>query len=78
MKPQSLGGVVKENEFLKNPVKILEGKLAGPEHLLNRDGAIYTALADGDVVKIVGEKVTVLGKFGELCCELFPGLNLNC
>ena len=70
MKPQALVGVLKPNEFLKNPEKLLEGKLHGPEHLLNRDGAIFTGLENGDVVKIVGEKITVLGKFGKLCCEL--------
>lgn len=68
--PKALVGVLKENNFLENPVKILEGKIVGPEHLLNRDGAIFTSSANGDVVKIVNEKITVLGKFGKLCCEL--------
>lgn len=68
-KPKALVGVLEPNSLLENPVKILEGKLPGPEHLLNRDGAIYTALENGEVVKIVGEKIEVLGKFGKLCCE---------
>lgn len=64
--PQPLVGLMQPNELLKNPVKILEGKLPGPEHLLARDGAIFTALGNGDVVKIVGDNITVVGNF---CCE---------
>lgn len=70
MKPQALVGVLEPNGLLENPEKLFVGKVAGPEHLLNRDGAIYTALHTGEVVKIEGEKVSVLGKFGRLCCEL--------
>lgn len=68
-KPQSLVGVLGPNELLKNPVKLLEGKISGPEHLLSRDGAIFTGLGNGDIVKIVGEKISVLGNFENLCCE---------
>lgn len=70
MKPKALVGVLEPNNLLENPEKLLLGKVAGPEHLLNRDGAIYTAFQTGEVVKIEGEKVSVLGKFGRLCCEL--------
>jgi len=71
-KPQSLVGALESNELLKNPVKLFEGKLPGPEHLMTRDGAIFTALGNGEVVKIVGDKITVLGKFGKLCYEGNP------
>lgn len=70
MKPKPLVGVLEPNNLLENPEKLFLGKVAGPEHLLNRDGAIYTAFHTGEVVKIEGEKVSVLGKFGRLCCEL--------
>lgn len=70
VKPQSLVGVLEPNKLLENPEKLFEGKLPGPEHLLTRDGAIYTALFNGNVVKIVGDKIEVIGKFGKLCCEL--------
>lgn len=70
MKPKPLEGALEMNDFLGNPEKLYEGKVPGPEHLLARDGAIYTALHTGDVVKIVGENIQVLGKFGTLCCEL--------
>lgn len=70
VKPQSLTGVLEPNKLLENPEKLLEGKLPGPEHLLTRDGAIFTSLDNGDVVKIVGDKIEALGKFGKLCCEL--------
>lgn len=68
-KPMPLEGVLEMNNFLGNPEKLLEGKLHGPEHLLARDGAIYTTLHGGEVVKIVGEDIKVLGNFGKLCCE---------
>lgn len=69
VRPQALVGVLEPNKLLENPEKLLQGKLFGPEHLLNLDGAIYTSLHNGDVVKIVGDKITVVGKFGKLCCE---------
>jgi len=69
VKPKPLLDALAPNEFLANPVKLFEGKLQAPEHLLSRDGVIYTALSNGDVVKIVDDKITVLGKFGKLCRE---------
>lgn len=69
VKPKPLVGVLESNDYLGNPEKLLVGKVLAPEHLLARDGAIYTALHTGEVVKIVGEDITVLGKFGKLCCE---------
>lgn len=69
MKPQALVGVLAPNSLLEVPEKLFEGKVPGPEHILGRDGVIYTALHTGEVVKIVGEKIEVLGKFGKLCCE---------
>lgn len=76
-KPQELVGVLASNNFLENPEKLLEAKVPGPEHLLVRDGVIYTALHNGDVVKIVGDDVKVLGKFGKLCCELMASLKVS-
>lgn len=68
-KPGALLGPLEPNDLLANPEKLFEGVLPGPEHLLARDGIIYTGLSNGDVVKIVGDQVTVLGKFGRLCCK---------
>lgn len=61
--------MLEPNSLLENPEKLLEGRIEGPEHLLYRDGAIFTGLKNGDVVKIVGDKLSVLGKFGRFCCE---------
>lgn len=77
VKPKPLEGILEINNYLENPEKLLEGKVFGPEHLLARDGAIYTAMHNGDVVKIVGEDIKVLGKFGKLCCELNLKTNLS-
>lgn len=61
--------MLKPNKWLENPEKLHVGELQGPEHLLNRDGAIYTALHNGDLVKVVGDNIKVLAKFGTPCCE---------
>jgi hypothetical protein len=70
VKPKALVGVLEPNNLLENPEKLFAGEVPGPEHLLGRDGVIYASLHDGDVVKIEGHKISVLGKFGKLCCEL--------
>lgn len=70
VKPKALVGVLEPNNLLANPEKLFEGKISGPEHLMTRDGVIYTSLNNGDVIKIVDGKMTVIGKFGKLCCEL--------
>lgn len=70
VKPKPLEGILELNNYLENPEKLLEGRVFGPEHLLARDGAIYTAMHNGEVVKIVGDDIKVLGKFGKLCCKL--------
>lgn len=69
MKPKALEGVLEPNKLLENPEKLYLGKVHGPEHLLNRDGVIYTAMHNGDLVKIVGDNIKLLGKFGIPCRE---------
>lgn len=68
-KPRALEGVLAMNNYLENPKKLYEGELIAPEHILERDGVIYTSLANGDVVKIVEGKIHVMSKFGKYCCE---------
>jgi Adipocyte plasma membrane-associated protein-like, N-terminal len=68
-KPRALEGVLAMNDYLENPKKLYEGKLIAPEHILERDGVIYTSLANGDVVKIVKGEIEVMTKFGKYCCE---------
>lgn len=69
VKPKPLTGVLEPNNLLENPEKLFVGQLSGPEHLLARDGVIYASLHDGGVVKIEGDKISEIGKFGKLCCK---------
>lgn len=69
-------GVFAPNDFLANPEKLFEGKIIGPEHILERDGVLFASLADGNVVKIVNEKIEVMNNFGKYCCE-FDDLKID-
>jgi hypothetical protein len=68
-KPKALEGILEPNKFLENPEKYLLGKVEGAETLIAKNGAIYATLGNGDVVKIVGDKVNVLGRFGSSFSE---------
>ena len=70
-------GVLQSNNLLENPEKLFLGKIYAPETLISRNGAIFASLDNGDVIKIEGEKFTVVGKFGKLCCELCFGCHLQ-
>jgi hypothetical protein len=69
--------VLAPNTLLENPEQWLKGKVVGPEHLVAKNGAIYASLANGQVVKIEGEKITVLGTFGSVWSELRHVKHLN-
>lgn len=59
------------NNYLDNAERILEGRLNGPENLLVVDGVagkdIYTGLNTGEVVRINGNHITHVAKFGQPC-----------
>lgn len=67
--PKALEGVFAPNKFLERPDILYKGMLQGPEHILMRDGVIYTSLGTGEVVKIIDGKVEVMSQFGKYCCE---------
>lgn len=67
--PKALEGIFEPNNFLAHPEQLFKGKIIGPEHILERDGIFYASLANGDVVKIVDEKIEVMSKFGKFCRE---------
>lgn len=48
-------------------MRILEGKVAGPETLLARGNSYYASLHNGNVVRIDGEHITFIAKFGKPC-----------
>ena len=66
-KPLPLEGGLAPNNFLDNGERLFVDKLYGPEHLLYHNGAIYTGVHGGEVVKIVGKNVEHVGKFGKAC-----------
>lgn len=67
MKPKPLIGALEINNHLDNAEHILAGKVPGPEHLLPRGNSYYASLHNGNVVRIDGEHITFITKFGKPC-----------
>lgn len=69
--PLDLVGPLALNNHLDNAERILEGRLIGPENLVVVDGVagkdIYTGLNTGEVVRINGNHITHVAKFGQPC-----------
>lgn len=55
------------NNHLDNAEHILEGKVPGPEFLLPSGNSYYASLHNGNVVRIDGEHITFIAKFGKPC-----------
>lgn len=55
------------NNFLDKSERLLEGRLSGPEHILIIGKDIYTGLNNGEVVRINGNHITHVAKFGQAC-----------
>jgi len=62
-----LEGVLAPNNLLDGTERLFEGKIHGPEHLLHYNGAIYTGIHGGELVKIVGNNIEHVTKFGKAC-----------
>lgn len=60
-------GALDINNHLDNADHILEGKVSGPECLLPRGNSYYASLHNGNVVRIDGDHVTFIAKFGKPC-----------
>ena len=69
VKPSALEGGYEINSQLNNAERIFVDKLDGPEMLISRDNIIYATLRTGEVVKIEGENITKIAKFGRDCSE---------
>lgn len=61
--PKALEGILKPNNLLESPDKFLLGQIFGAETLIARNEAIFATLDNGDIIKIVEEKISVLGNF---------------
>lgn len=65
--PLDLTGPLEINNLLDNAEHLFEGQIHGPECLLKRDNEIYASTAGGEVVKISGDHITHVAKFGKPC-----------
>lgn len=54
------------NNYLDNAERLLEGRVWGPEHLITNGKDIYATLHN-EVVRINGEHITHVAKFGKPC-----------
>lgn len=63
----NLTGPLEVNNLLDNSERLLEGQVHGPETLLKRDNDIYTTIHGGEVIKITGDHITHIAKFGKPC-----------
>ncbi|XP_055697422.1 adipocyte plasma membrane-associated protein Hemomucin-like [Phlebotomus papatasi] len=65
--PAELQGVLELNGYLNEGERLLEGRVHGPEHLLAVGGSIYTGIQGGEVIRINGDHITHVAKFGAPC-----------
>jgi adipocyte plasma membrane-associated protein len=71
-KPRDLTGPLELNNWLDNGERLLEDRIYGPEHLLaNSKGEIFTGIHGGEIIKINGDHITHVAKFGQPCGKHF-------
>ncbi|XP_070494541.1 adipocyte plasma membrane-associated protein Hemomucin-like isoform X2 [Chironomus tepperi] len=67
VKPKALTGALEVNNHLDHADQLLKGKLPGPECLLPAGKSYYASLHNGNIVRIDGDHVTFIAKFGKPC-----------
>ncbi|CAG9763984.1 unnamed protein product [Ceutorhynchus assimilis] len=65
--PKPFTGKLSLNNRLDNIEKWHKGDFVGPEGLAELNGELYTSLYTGDIVKLTGEHITPIVKFGRPC-----------
>lgn len=65
--PLDLTGPLEVNNLLDNAEHLFEGQIHGPECLLKRGNEIYASTHGGEVIKINGDHITHVAKFGKPC-----------
>lgn len=65
--PLDLKGPLEVNNLLDNAEHLFEGQIHGPECLLKRGNEIYASTHGGEVIKINGDHITHVAKFGKPC-----------
>lgn len=64
---KDLVGPLALNTYLDNAERLLVDRLYGPEHILKRGNDLYVSVCTGQILKINGNHITHLAKFGEAC-----------
>ena len=77
MKPKALSGALDLNTHLNNAERLFVDKLHGAEHLIARGSSIFTGLHTGEIVKIDGEHITHVAKFGKPCSKFLNIINIK-
>uniref|UniRef100_A0A336MUZ4 CSON007419 protein n=1 Tax=Culicoides sonorensis TaxID=179676 RepID=A0A336MUZ4_CULSO len=67
--PLPLEGVLAPNNLLDNTERLFENQIHGPENLIYHNGAIYTGVHGGELIKIIGNKFEHVAKFGKPCAS---------
>uniref|UniRef100_A0A182PNJ1 Strictosidine synthase conserved region domain-containing protein n=1 Tax=Anopheles epiroticus TaxID=199890 RepID=A0A182PNJ1_9DIPT len=66
-KPRELKGALEPTDHLDNAERLFEGKIYGPEALLVHGKDLFTSIHGGEVIRINGEHITHIAKFGKPC-----------
>uniref|UniRef100_A0A182J858 Strictosidine synthase conserved region domain-containing protein n=1 Tax=Anopheles atroparvus TaxID=41427 RepID=A0A182J858_ANOAO len=66
-KPRELKGALEPTNHLDNAERLFEGKIYGPEALLVNGKDLFTTIHGGEVIRINGEHITHIAKFGKPC-----------
>lgn len=69
--PSELTGVLAPNNRLDGAEVLFAGQLKGPECFDSYDGALYTGLHGGYIVKIVGNQLVPIVRFGKPCAGIW-------
>ncbi|RWS23170.1 adipocyte plasma membrane-associated protein-like protein [Leptotrombidium deliense] len=62
-------GPLKENDLLAKTEHLFKGEIRGPESIAYHNGDLYSALADGRIIRIKDKKFTVVADISEGQCE---------
>ncbi|XP_053672018.1 adipocyte plasma membrane-associated protein Hemomucin [Anopheles nili] len=66
-KPRELKGALEPTNHLDNAERLFEGKIYGPEALLVHGKDLFTTIHGGEVIRINGDHITHIAKFGKPC-----------
>ncbi|XP_058061497.1 adipocyte plasma membrane-associated protein Hemomucin [Anopheles bellator] len=66
-KPRELKGALEPTDHLDNAERLFEGKIYGPETILVHGKDLFTTIHGGEVIRINGQHITHIAKFGKPC-----------